>query len=56
MVNHLLEAMSWNISLIAGALIITSSKLHIFVDKLKPVSGCQDVGSNLPFFALVSSV
>ena len=26
------------------------SKLHIFVDELKSISGCQDIGSSLPSF------
>ena len=56
MVNHLLEAVSWDISLIVVALIITSANCIFFVDELKSISGCQNVSSNLLFFALVPSV
>ena len=53
MVNHLLEAVSVPYRRYIDYHI---SKLHIFVDELKPISGCQDVSGSLPFFAFVSSV
>ena len=53
MVNHLLEAMSVPYRRYIDYHI---SKLHISVDELKSISGCQYASGSLPFFALVSSV
>ena len=53
MINHLVEAVS---VLYRRYIDYHISKLHISVDELKSISGCQDVIGSLPFFALVSSV